>query len=295
MNYYGEQRLALRANLHTHSTLSDGRLTPEQVIESYASKNYDVLAMTDHHQINDVTQWDNHGMIIIQGAELHPLSSPDRCRWHLVALNLPLDFKCLRPFETGESAQEVIDAVAAAGGITSVAHPHWCAFSSADIKDLKNYFALEVYNTECEYYGRAYSEQTWDELLAAGQKVSAVAVDDMHRKSALFGGWTVICAKERTLPSVLEALKNGEFYATQGPEFHTLSIKDNKLYAEFSEAVRCSLVLKYSGKCLIIPGQDAPGCSAEYDLESLRASGGYARWNITDAQGRSAWSNPIYF
>ena len=49
MNYYGEQRLALRANLHTHSTLSDGRLTPEQVIEAYASKNYDVLAMTDHH------------------------------------------------------------------------------------------------------------------------------------------------------------------------------------------------------------------------------------------------------
>ena len=37
MNYYGEQRQALRANLHTHSTLSDGKLTPEQVIESYAS------------------------------------------------------------------------------------------------------------------------------------------------------------------------------------------------------------------------------------------------------------------
>ena len=94
---------------------------------------------------------------------------------------------------------------------------------------------------------------------------------------------------------MLEALKNGEFYATQGPEFHTLSIEGNKLYAEFSEVVRCSLVLQYSGKCLIVPGQDAPGTSAEYDLETLRASGGYARWNITDAQGRSAWSNPIYF
>ena len=94
MNYYGEQRLALRANLHTHSTLSDGRLPPEQVIEAYASEGYDVLAMTDHHQINDVTQWDDHGMIIIQGAELHPLSSPERCRWHLVALNLPFFRYC---------------------------------------------------------------------------------------------------------------------------------------------------------------------------------------------------------
>ena len=295
MNYYGEQRLALRANLHTHSTLSDGRLAPEEVIEAYASAGYDVLAMTDHHQVNDVTQWDNQGMIIIQGAELHPILTPERCKWHLVALNLPLDFKCLRPFETGESAQEVIDAVAAAGGITSVAHPHWCAFSSADIKELKNYYSMEVYNTECEYYGRAYSEQTWDELLAAGQKVAAVAVDDMHRKCTLFGSRTVICAKERTLPSVMEALKKGEFYATQGPEFHALTIDGSKIRAEFSEAVRCSLVLKQSGKCLIIPGQDAPGTSAEYDLTAHLPAGGYARWSISDAQGRRAWSNPIYF
>ena len=295
MNYYGEQRQALRANLHTHSTLSDGRLAPEQVIEAYASEGYDVLAMTDHHQVNDVTQWDNHGMIIIQGAELHPLFGPDRSKWHLVALNLPLDFKCLRPFETGESAQEVIDAVTAAGGITAVAHPHWCAFSAEDIKDIKNYFAMEVYNTECEYYGRAYSEQTWDELLLKGKKISAIAVDDMHRSCSLFGGWTVVCAKERTLEAVLDALKKGEFYATQGPEFHTLTWENGKAHAEFSEVVKCSLVLKQSGRCLIIPGESAPGTTAECDLSKICAAGGYARWLITDAKGRSAWSNPIYF
>ena len=295
MNYYGEERLALRANLHTHSTLSDGRLTPEEVIEAYASEGYDVLAMTDHHQVNDVTQWDNRGMIVIQGAELHPDLAPGRSKWHLVALNLPLDFKCLRPFETGETAQQVIDAVAAAGGITEVAHPHWCAFSAEDIKDLENYFALEVYNTECEFYGRPCSVQTWDELLFKGKKVSAVAVDDMHRPCALFGNWTVICAKERTLSAVMDALRKGEFYATQGPVFHTLGLEGNRIYAEFSEAVRCSLVLKQSGKCLIIPGQDQPGTAAEFDLEKIRAAGGYARWLITNAQGRSAWSNPIYF
>lgn len=295
MNYYGEQRIALRANLHTHSTLSDGKLAPERVIEAYASEGYDVLAMTDHHQVNDVTQWNNHGMIVIQGAELHPLSAPDRCRWHLVALDLPLDFKCLRPFETGETAQEVIDAVAAAGGITAVAHPHWCAFSAEDIQDLENYFALEIYNTECEHYGRAYSVQTWDELLCKGKKIAAIAVDDLHRECSLFGGWTVICAKERSLEGVMEALRNGEFYATQGPQFHTLALEGDKCYAEFSESVRCSLVLKQSGRGLIIPKQDAPGTFAEYDLGKIRVPGGYARWFITDAQGRSAWSNPIFF
>lgn len=295
MNYYGEQRLALKANLHTHSTLSDGRLTPEQVIDAYASANYDVLAMTDHRQVNDVTQWDSRNMVIIQGAELHPEFGPGRCPWHLVALNLPLDFKCLLPAETGESAQEVIDAVAAAGGITAVAHPYWCGFSSEDIKDLKNYFAIEVYNTECGFFSRAYSEQTWDELIAKGKKTAAIAVDDMHRESALFGGWTVICAKERTLESVMDALRKGEFYATQGPQFHTLALEGNRCYAEFSEAVKCTLILGRSGKCLIIPKQDPPGTSAECDLSKVRVPFSYARWVITDAQGRSAWSNPIYF
>lgn len=294
MNYYGEQRIALRANLHTHSTLSDGRLAPEKVIASYASEGYDVLAMTDHHQVNDVNQWDDCGMILIQGAELHPLLAPDRSKWHLVALNLPLDFKCLRPFETGETAQEVIDAVAAAGGITAVAHPHWCAFSAEDIKDLENYFAIEVYNTECEYYGRPYSVQTWDELLAKGKKTAAIAVDDMHRECSLFGAWTVICARERSLEGAMEALRKGEFYATQGPQFHTLGLDGDRCYAEFSESVKCSLVLKQSGVCLIIPKQDAPGTSAECDLKKYRAPGAYARWVITDAQGRSAWSNPIF-
>jgi hypothetical protein len=105
MNYYGEQRQALRANLHTHSTLSDGRLAPEQVIEAYASEGYDVLAMTDHHQVNDVTQWDNRGMIVIQGAELHPLLGPDLSQAWRRGYDVDLfpDFGRQVPFGVGTS------------------------------------------------------------------------------------------------------------------------------------------------------------------------------------------------
>jgi hypothetical protein len=38
----------LRGNLHTHSTGSDGRLTPAQVAEAYAQVGYDFLAISDH-------------------------------------------------------------------------------------------------------------------------------------------------------------------------------------------------------------------------------------------------------
>ncbi len=41
----------LRFDLHTHSTASDGKLTPEQLCEALADKALDVFALTDHDTI----------------------------------------------------------------------------------------------------------------------------------------------------------------------------------------------------------------------------------------------------
>ncbi|MEK6530721.1 MAG: PHP domain-containing protein, partial [candidate division NC10 bacterium] len=38
----------LKGNLHTHTHLSDGLLSPEAVIARYRALGYDFLAITDH-------------------------------------------------------------------------------------------------------------------------------------------------------------------------------------------------------------------------------------------------------
>ncbi len=43
---------AYKANLHTHSTVSDGEVDFRDMIEAYYSAGYDILAMTDHGTIN---------------------------------------------------------------------------------------------------------------------------------------------------------------------------------------------------------------------------------------------------
>lgn len=43
MNYFGNELKAFKANLHTHSTTSDGKFEPEKVIRLYAEAGYDVL------------------------------------------------------------------------------------------------------------------------------------------------------------------------------------------------------------------------------------------------------------
>ena len=47
-----------RANLHCHSTISDGKKTPEELKEFYRSRGYSAIAYTDHNVFiphNDLT------------------------------------------------------------------------------------------------------------------------------------------------------------------------------------------------------------------------------------------------
>lgn len=40
-----------KANLHTHTTRSDGRMSPQQVVDNYHKLGYSILAITDHNEV----------------------------------------------------------------------------------------------------------------------------------------------------------------------------------------------------------------------------------------------------
>ena len=42
-----------KANIHTHSTISDGQLSPKELKELYKGQGYQILAITDHNVIAD--------------------------------------------------------------------------------------------------------------------------------------------------------------------------------------------------------------------------------------------------
>ncbi len=297
---YGRNLLTLKANLHTHTTLSDGEFPPEEVIRLYSEANYDVLSLTDHRTTQDITRYDAGRMLLIPGIELHPRNQrPGASSWHIVGIGVPLDFKHHHPENENMNAQQTIDALLEAGALPFLAHPYWCGFTSADLLPLKGYAGIEVYNTECRNIARAFSLQTWDELLNAGRDVNAIAVDDMHHANSLFKGWTVICAQERTPEAVLSALRNGDFYASQGPEFRSLSFENGIFRAEFTPVESAYLVMTPSrGKTAAQPDQQGPGTPfreidrLEFDL-SDQPAGTYFRCQIVDRHGRFAWSNPI--
>ena len=61
---------AYKANLHSHSTCSDGDFSPEELKELYKAQGYSIVAFTDHDvflQHNDLT---DENFLALNGYEI---------------------------------------------------------------------------------------------------------------------------------------------------------------------------------------------------------------------------------
>lgn len=56
-----------KGNLHTHTLWSDGNHFPEMVVDWYASRDYDFLALTDHNIFADHEKWMPNDTVISRG------------------------------------------------------------------------------------------------------------------------------------------------------------------------------------------------------------------------------------
>lgn len=56
-----------KGNLHTHSLWSDGNHFPEMIVDWYASRDYDFLALTEHNIVADHEKWVTNDLVIRRG------------------------------------------------------------------------------------------------------------------------------------------------------------------------------------------------------------------------------------
>lgn len=295
IDFYGRELNAYKASLHTHSTNSDGEFSPAKVIELYKGHGYDVLAFTDHGFVTKVADLDPQGLTLIQSLEMHPMG-PRNILWHLVALNVSNDFV----YDGKLEPQALIDRAVNDGAMVICAHPYWCGFTCEEVASLKNISAIEVYNTSTRYIGRHFCMQIWDELSDKGLVYPATAVDDMHHSHDLFRGWTYIIAEDKSVSSLMKAMKQGHFYASMGPEFTRLSFDGKVFEASFSPCVEViGLTNPSLGYCAAVDDMMGYGtgrkeiteCRMELRMRPERDV--WFRLQIKDAEGRYAWSAPI--
>lgn len=292
-----------RGNLHTHSNLSDGVLEPKEVCRRYKAQGYDFLALTDHfvgafnYPIADTKPFRDNSFTTILGAELHSGAMENGELWHILAVGLPEDFTpsnspVFVPINDQESGAEIAKRAVDAGAFVAIAHPEWSGLTMNDARSIEAAHAVEIYNhgcaVECDR-GRGF--HSLDQLLSEGKRLTLCATDDAHfAEPDHFGGWVMVKAEANQPDLLLDALKRGDHYSSQGPDFHNIMWSDKRATIKTSAVER--VIIQGQGSASVsVSGESMT--EAELPLAKFENSP-WMRVTIVDAAGKKAWSNPFW-
>jgi hypothetical protein len=289
----------LRANLHTHTTNSDGDSPPSDVVAWYRDAGYDALAITDHDVLTDPADLTAIAgpMLLIRGEEL---TSGDV---HVNGLGVP---RAVAPTLAGDARSRLqgnIDTIRGVGAVPSVNHPNFrWQVPVDDLAELRDVRLFEIHNAGPEVNnlggreGFPPMESVWDMLLAAGHRMIGIAVDDAHffkvwgRQYSNPGrAWMMIRA-EAAEASVLSALEAGDCYASTGVTLGHIAAGRDEVVLEVDPQwdlhYRTTFIGR-DGRTLEV--QD--GITARY---RLRPGDGYVRARVEDSDGLAAWTQPLF-
>lgn len=273
----------LRGNLHAHTQRSDGLLSPEEVIQAYRGKGYDFLMISDH-DIFATREWldglDRQELIYIPGNEI---SANGR---HLLHVNAT---SWIAP---NPQRQVVLNGIAAEPqSFAIMAHPNWQGqFDYATIGQLREwvgYAGIEIYNGVISRLGgSAYATNKWDMLLSDGFRCWGYANDDSHCSEDVALGWNVVFVREKTSDAIVDALRNGRFYASSGVEIENIVVEGLRIHLRTRNADRIAAVCDEGKRFAQV---DAAELEVEVP-EDVR----YVRFECWGRGEQMAWSQPFY-
>lgn len=287
MNWLDPNRRFYKGNTHCHTTMSDGKVTPEECKRIYKAAGYDFLAITDHWKVGERGEWD--GMTILSGVEYD--WSFDTQVLHMVCL-----FKDKSDSDgigRGMGHHEVIGRVNRAGGVCVAAHPAWSLNTHDFLLSLDGVDISEVYNTLSDepFNGpRGNSEGILDVTAANGKLYNLVGCDDSHfYQGEQCVSCTMVQAPDNSPEALLMSLKEGRFYASQGPQVLNLERVGDEICVDTSPARRITFV----SNRFWVAGRCREGDGLTHEVYKIQPGDRFVRVQITDDKGRKAWTSPM--
>ncbi len=317
-----------KANLHSHTTYSDGKLTPFELKEEYAKRGYSVVAITDHEHLIDNSRLNDENFLTITSCELNIKENADFLTGeHPEMKAVHLNILAFDPQNTqtpcysskydrfineeirglikfnGEyernisvdGINEIIRIANENGFLVVYNHPSWSLDDSADrYLKYEGLFGVEIVNGSVILSGGYEDEHILDDFWRAGKPVYCIAADDCHAKYPIgsknndcFRGWVQINAETLTYDNIMNALKNGEFYASAGPEIYSLVIDGNKVKIEFSDCVKVNYITKGRRSLSVIADEGETVNYAEFEIKEKDV---YFRITVVDKNGKKAYT-----
>jgi len=293
MFLFSESQPFFKANFHCHSTNSDGKLDPLSVVEFYKNAGYDILSITDHRMVTDISSLQSvyEKPLLIPGIEID-YNLPGQ--WvHILGLGMENRIDSL--WNRFGTPQEGIDLINSLGGIAILAHPAWSLNTPAFMRSLTGLSGVEIWNSVSTLPlngDRADSSSLLDVTWACGgQLLPVYANDDSHPyKNEAGVAATMVQSPALSVPLIMSALRSGRFYSTTGPQIHQIENRNNQeILVTCSPA---SAVIFYSD-CPWAASRAVMGNGITEANYFIQKNDHFIRVEVRDEAGRKAWSAPI--
>ena len=309
-----------KGNIHCHSTRSDGRMEPAQLVEEYKKRGYQFMLLTEHNIYTHFTEFDTEDFLLLPGMEINPPPDIHEVRdYHFLVIPGTKEHRStatlapyqhdqrltLQPFRSYEDLQALIDDAYYRGNMVIINHPYWSKIEYDEILPLRHLCALEAYNyCSCvlENVGEALS--CWDAVLRHGMRLWGTAVDDTHNFYPIdsggndaFGGYIMVKARSLSQDDLMDAFAAGSFYGSSGPEIKDFYVEDNMVHFKCSPVSR--IFLNGHQRQIRVkwaePGEELTELVCPlYGETKWTEKEKYIRAECYDAQGRKAFTNPIW-
>ena len=209
-----------KANLHCHSTVSDGKLTPEEIKKVYMERGYSVIAYTDHDVMIDHSDLAEENFLPLRGYEMEinePKTEPPvrpyrkTCHICLIALEPNNDTQICYHREkylfgnavnyrdqvkfdsnapdyvreySGKGISDMMQTGRNNGFFVTYNHPAWSMEVAEDYLHYDGMHAMEICNFGCYELGfEDYVPYIYDEMLRNGKRIFCAGNDDNHNGS----------------------------------------------------------------------------------------------------------------
>lgn len=309
-----------KGNLHSHTTNSDGRMTPEEAVKLYKSYGYHFICLSEHDVFTDLReQFDSKDFILLPGVEasawlvneektglikthhIHGILGNEQMQKeagenllkHGEKLNPPV---FVENWNGLEAAQQLSDYLHSRGCFTTYNHPVWSRVDMEEVVSLQNIWAIEVYNygtaIEC---GEGQDTVFWDAMLKRGTHIHGFASDDNHnpwRFFDSFGGYVMVRSEELSHEAIVNHLLTGDYYFTGGPEIYQWGIEDGNVFVECSDCEYINFIVGgVVGSSETVSKHINPVKRAVHELKGNEK---YVRVECVDEHGKTAWTNVLW-
>ena len=319
-----------KVNMHCHSNISDGTRSPEEIKEFYKSHGYSAVCYTDHEVLISHKDLCDDEFIALHGFEIaikkdekgHTAFFMPVYHFNLIAksqdnLNMPHYYRD-NPSCAGNARKwinecgvwddndiidhteydidwinEHLEAISKGDFLITYNHPRWSLQDVRDFGGLRHIHAFELINGGCVRLNDTTS-LPYEEYLREGGRAVPVGGDDNHNVNTSLLGWTMIKAPELTYDALMAAYERGDCYASDGPDIHSLVIRDGKIVVKTSPAAVITLISEgRHTQWKRSADRSKIFTEAEFTYDPAKF-GKYFRIEVRDSQGYHAYSNAYF-